>query len=107
MPNHLPCLELGAVDFITKPKIDLREGMEEQTQDLIDKIKAASLAKVRGGKPLVQGAQQTAVAAPAPMLSSANAQGPLTSLSPLAPRPAGRRRSRTCLRCCHQYRHRS
>ena len=64
-------LELGAVDFITKPKIDLREGMEEQTQDLIDKIKAASLAKVRGGKPLVQGAQQTAVAAPAPMLSSA------------------------------------
>jgi len=41
-------LELGAVDFITKPKIDLREGMEEVAQDLIFKVKAAAQAKVRG-----------------------------------------------------------
>jgi two-component system chemotaxis response regulator CheB len=41
-------LELGAVDFITKPKIDLREGMEEIAQDLIEKVKAAAQAKVRG-----------------------------------------------------------
>ncbi|MEI8014443.1 MAG: chemotaxis response regulator protein-glutamate methylesterase [Nitrospira sp.] len=40
-------LELGAVDFITKPKIDLREGMEEVAQDLIEKVKAAAQAKVR------------------------------------------------------------
>ncbi|THJ14461.1 MAG: chemotaxis response regulator protein-glutamate methylesterase [Nitrospira sp. CG24C] len=40
-------LELGAVDFITKPKIDLREGMEEVAQDLIFKVKAAAQAKVR------------------------------------------------------------
>ena len=44
----LRALELGAVDFITKPKIDLREGMEEVAQDLIAKIKAAAVAKVRG-----------------------------------------------------------
>lgn len=44
----LRALELGAVDFITKPKIDLREGMEEIAQDLISKIKAAAVAKVRG-----------------------------------------------------------
>jgi two-component system chemotaxis response regulator CheB len=44
----LRALELGAVDFITKPKIDLREGMEEVAQDLIAKIKAAAMAKVRG-----------------------------------------------------------
>lgn len=44
----LRALELGAVDFITKPKIDLREGMEEVAQDLIAKIKAAAQAKVRG-----------------------------------------------------------
>ena len=44
----LRALELGAVDFITKPKIDLREGMEEIAQELIDKIKAAAQAKVRG-----------------------------------------------------------
>jgi two-component system chemotaxis response regulator CheB len=44
----LRALELGAVDFITKPKIDLREGMEEIAQDLIEKVKAAAQAKVRG-----------------------------------------------------------
>lgn len=46
----LRALELGAVDFITKPKIDLREGMEEVAQDLIGKIKAAACAKVGGSK---------------------------------------------------------
>ncbi len=44
----LRALELGAVDFITKPKIDLREGMEEVAQDLIAKVKAAAQAKVKG-----------------------------------------------------------
>ncbi len=43
----LRALELGAVDFITKPKIDLREGMEEMAQDLIGKIKAAARATIR------------------------------------------------------------
>lgn len=43
----LRALELGAVDFITKPKIDLREGMEEMAQDLIDKVKAAAVARPR------------------------------------------------------------
>lgn len=43
----LRALELGAVDFITKPKIDLREGMEEVAQELIAKIKAAAVAQVR------------------------------------------------------------
>jgi two-component system chemotaxis response regulator CheB len=43
----LRALELGAVDFITKPKIDLREGMEEIAQDLISKVKAAAIANVR------------------------------------------------------------
>ncbi len=43
----LRALELGAVDFITKPKIDLREGMEEIAQDLIAKVKAAAQANVK------------------------------------------------------------
>lgn len=43
----LRALELGAVDFITKPKIDLREGMEEVAQDLIAKVKAAAVANVK------------------------------------------------------------
>ncbi|MDH5667612.1 MAG: chemotaxis response regulator protein-glutamate methylesterase [Nitrospira sp.] len=45
----LRALELGAVDFITKPKIDMREGMEEVARDLIAKIKAAASAKVKRG----------------------------------------------------------
>ena len=40
-------LELGAVDFFTKPKIDLRDGMDEQSRDLIAKVKGAACAKVR------------------------------------------------------------
>ena len=40
-------LELGAVDFITKPKIDLRQGMEDIAQDLIAKVKAAAQARVK------------------------------------------------------------
>jgi two-component system chemotaxis response regulator CheB len=44
----LRALELGAVDFFTKPKVDLRTGMEEQAQDLIFKVKAAAQAKIRG-----------------------------------------------------------
>lgn len=43
----LRALELGAVDFITKPRIDLREGMEELAQDIITKVKAAAVATVK------------------------------------------------------------
>jgi two-component system, chemotaxis family, protein-glutamate methylesterase/glutaminase len=43
----LRALELGAVDFITKPKIDVREGMDEIAQDLIAKVKAAAQARVQ------------------------------------------------------------
>lgn len=44
----LRALELGAVDYITKPKIDLRNGMEGIADDLIEKVKAAAIAKIRG-----------------------------------------------------------
>jgi two-component system chemotaxis response regulator CheB len=44
----LQALELGAVDFVTKPKIDLEAGVRQYAQDLIMKIKAAANAKVRG-----------------------------------------------------------
>jgi two-component system chemotaxis response regulator CheB len=43
----LRALELGAVDFVTKPKIDLREHMPEVAAEVIDKIKAAASARVR------------------------------------------------------------
>jgi two-component system chemotaxis response regulator CheB len=51
----LRALELGAVDFFTKPRIDLRNGMEEQAQELVAKIKAAACAKVRSSGLRVSG----------------------------------------------------
>lgn len=40
-------LELGAVDFIAKPKIDILRGMEEYAIEITDKIRATAQARVR------------------------------------------------------------
>jgi two-component system, chemotaxis family, protein-glutamate methylesterase/glutaminase len=40
-------LELGAVDFIAKPKIDIVRGMEEYAAEITDKIRAVAHARVR------------------------------------------------------------
>ena len=40
-------LELGAVDFVSKPKMDIMRGMEEYAMEITDKIRAAAEAKVR------------------------------------------------------------
>ena len=39
-------LELGATDFVTKPKMSISDGMREYTDLIADKIRAASVAKV-------------------------------------------------------------
>ncbi|MGQ3058340.1 MAG: protein-glutamate methylesterase/protein-glutamine glutaminase [Nevskia sp.] len=43
----LQAMELGAVDFVTKPKIDLAAGMRSYTADLIAKVKSAARSHVR------------------------------------------------------------
>ena len=40
-------LELGAVDFVTKPKISIQSGMREYTDMIAEKIRVAAKAKVR------------------------------------------------------------
>ena len=40
-------LELGAVDFVTKPKISIQAGMREYAELIAEKIRAASRARVR------------------------------------------------------------
>ena len=49
----LAALQLGAVDFVPKPKIDLQEGLEDLAAVLIEKVKGAALARVapRQGEP--------------------------------------------------------
>ena len=39
-------LELGAVDFVAKPKVDLQESIKDYRDEIIEKVVAASMAKV-------------------------------------------------------------
>lgn len=43
----LRALELGAVDFVTKPHVDIRERLPELAREVIDKIKTAHAARLR------------------------------------------------------------
>ncbi|MFZ5484934.1 MAG: protein-glutamate methylesterase/protein-glutamine glutaminase [Pseudomonadota bacterium] len=43
----LKALELGAIDFISKPKLGVSEAMAELTQEISDKIRTAARARVR------------------------------------------------------------
>jgi two-component system chemotaxis response regulator CheB len=56
----LRALELGATDFVTKPKTAITEGMREYSDIIADKIRTAAKAKVaclqRSAKPAAQGA---------------------------------------------------
>lgn len=78
----LRALELGAVDFVTKPKVGIRDGMLEYAEKLADKIRAASRARVQarhvaphapGAAPAAHGAAPGAPQAPMlnnPLLST-------------------------------------
>ena len=46
----LKALELGAVDFIPKPKLNVAEGMEQYQADILKKIRDASQANVKTRK---------------------------------------------------------
>jgi two-component system chemotaxis response regulator CheB len=54
----LRALELGAVDFVTKPKMSIQSGMLEYAELITDKIRAASKARVKTmARPAATGAQ--------------------------------------------------
>ncbi len=42
----MAALELGAIDFVTKPRLDVERGLREYGGELIDKVKAAARARV-------------------------------------------------------------
>ncbi len=62
----LRALELGAVDFVTKPQLGIREGMLAYSEMIADKIRAA--AKARINKPLNQ--EQPRILSHMPLSSS-------------------------------------
>jgi two-component system chemotaxis response regulator CheB len=43
----LRALELGAVDFVTKPRVDLREHLDELAQEVTGKVRAAACARIQ------------------------------------------------------------
>ncbi|BBP01226.1 chemotaxis response regulator protein-glutamate methylesterase 1 [Sulfuriferula nivalis] len=63
-------LELGAIDFVTKPKISIKNGMMDYAETISDKIRAASRARIQ---PRPSASIPTSVALPTmanPLLSS-------------------------------------
>ncbi len=56
----LRALELGAVDFVTKPKVGIRDGMLDYSEKLADKIRAAARARVRQAAPVQHAASHAA-----------------------------------------------
>jgi two-component system, chemotaxis family, protein-glutamate methylesterase/glutaminase len=54
----LRALELGAVDFVSKPKFDIERGVREYAQEITDKLRGAARAKVRKYVPLATSAAQ-------------------------------------------------
>jgi two-component system chemotaxis response regulator CheB len=47
----LRALEVGAVDFVTKPKVDVRQGTLELGESIIEKVRGAARARVKQPKP--------------------------------------------------------
>jgi two-component system, chemotaxis family, protein-glutamate methylesterase/glutaminase len=68
-------LELGAVDFVAKPKIGVADGMRQLSEDITDKIRVASQAQVRRAS------------APLPSVTATNTALPSR---PSLPTPVGR-----------------
>lgn len=66
----LRALELGAVDFITKPKLGIREGLLEYTDLIADKVRAASRARLQPARKPGADAGAGSSGALAPMLRS-------------------------------------
>lgn len=63
----MKALELGAVDFVAKPKIGIADGMRQLTDDITDKIRIAARAQVKRSHAAMPGhAAAAPAAAPKP-----------------------------------------
>ena len=70
----LRALELGAVDFVTKPKLSIQSGMREYTDMIADKIRAASKARIKPRHVVASDPSKAAIVGELPMI-----RNPLTS----------------------------
>lgn len=70
----LRALELGAIDFVTKPKLSIQSGMLEYTEMIADKIRAASKARIKARQIAAPDSHKVAGSDALPMI-----RNPLTS----------------------------
>ncbi|MBH9553415.1 protein-glutamate methylesterase/protein-glutamine glutaminase [Inhella gelatinilytica] len=70
----LRALELGAIDFVAKPKIGVADGIRQLADDITDKVRIAAKAHVR----------RTPSAAPTPAGTAAPAPAPVTAVGRLS-----------------------
>jgi two-component system chemotaxis response regulator CheB len=63
-------LELGAVDFVTKPKLSIQTGMREYADMIADKIRAAARARIRPRPVQAAGSAPVLPALRSPLTSS-------------------------------------
>jgi two-component system, chemotaxis family, protein-glutamate methylesterase/glutaminase len=66
----LRALELGAVDFVTKPRFGIREGMLEYAEQLADRIRAAARSRVRTAPRPAASIDKPAPGAAVPLLNN-------------------------------------
>jgi two-component system, chemotaxis family, protein-glutamate methylesterase/glutaminase len=79
----LRALELGAVDFVTKPKVGIRDGMLDYAEKLADKVRAAARARVRQAAPVQHAAAAGAAAGAHAATPAPNFNNPLVSTEKL------------------------
>jgi two-component system chemotaxis response regulator CheB len=72
----LRALELGAIDFVAKPKVGVADGLRLLADDITDKIRVASQARLRRAAP--------AAAASAPHKTEAARSAPISALGRLS-----------------------
>ena len=79
----LKALELGAVDFVSKPKIGVVDGLRQLSDDITDKIRVASKARIHRLAPAasVTPASASATGATSPRAASASAPAPAKALN--------------------------
>ncbi len=80
----LRALELGAVDFVAKPRVGVSQGLQDAAGDIIDKIRVASRARIGrrvGAPPAAASACQSSLRTP-PALPSCSAVAAAVARAP-------------------------
>ena len=87
----LRALELGAIDFVAKPKIGVADGLRQLAEDITDKVRTAARAHVRRLPPAAAAAAALPHGAPGPATGAGHANAAPTGARLAAPvAPLGR-----------------